>query len=49
MKNNNRQPGNSLMNSLPNNIELPKTESTSIDVTQERSRDAFRAREREMR
>ena len=49
MKNNNRQSGNSLMNSLPNNIELPKTESTSIDVTQERSRDAFRAREREMR
>ena len=49
MKNNNRSSGNSVLNSLPNNIELPKTESTSIDVTQERSRDAFRAREREMR
>lgn len=49
MKNNNRSSVNSVLNSLPNNIELPKTESTSIDVTQERSRDAFRAREREMR
>jgi membrane protease subunit HflK len=49
MKNNNRSSANSVLNSLPNNIELPKTESTSIDVTQERSRDAFRAREREMR
>jgi membrane protease subunit HflK len=49
MKNNNRSSVNSVINSLPNNIELPKTESTSIDVTQERSRDAFRAREREMR
>jgi membrane protease subunit HflK len=49
MKNNNRSSVNSTLNSLPNNIELPKTESTSIDVTQERSRDAFRAREREMR
>ena len=49
MKNNNRSSGNSVLNSLPNNIELPKTESTSIDVTRERSRDAFRAREREMR
>jgi membrane protease subunit HflK len=49
MKNNTRSSGNSVLNSLPNNIELPKTESTSIDVTQERSRDAFRAREREMR
>lgn len=49
MKNNNRLSVNSSLNSLPNNIELPKTESTSIDVTQERSRDAFRAREREMR
>ena len=49
MKNNNRSSVNSVMNSLPNNLELPKTESTSIDVTQERSRDAFRAREREMR
>ncbi|MFY0649857.1 MAG: FtsH protease activity modulator HflK [Methylophilaceae bacterium] len=49
MKNNNRSSVNSVLNSSPNNIELPKTESTSIDVTQERSRDAFRAREREMR
>jgi modulator of FtsH protease HflK len=49
MKNNNRSSVNPVFNSLPNNIELPKTESTSIDVTQERSRDAFRAREREMR
>jgi len=49
MKNNNRSSVNSVLNSLPDNIELPKTESTSIDVTQERSRDAFRAREREMR
>ena len=49
MKNNNRSSVNSVLNSVPNNIELPKTESTSIDVTQERSRDAFRAREREMR
>jgi membrane protease subunit HflK len=49
MKNNNRSSVNSSLNSLPSNIELPKTESTSIDVTQERSRDAFRAREREMR
>ena len=49
MKNNNRSSVNSVLNSLPNNLELPKTESTSIDVTQERSRDAFRAREREMR
>jgi membrane protease subunit HflK len=49
MKNNNRSSVNSVINSLPSNIELPKTESTSIDVTQERSRDAFRAREREMR
>jgi len=49
MKNNNRSSVNSVLNSLPSNIELPKTESTSIDVTQERSRDAFRAREREMR
>jgi membrane protease subunit HflK len=49
MKNNNRSSVNSNLNSLPSNIELPKTESTSIDVTQERSRDAFRAREREMR
>ena len=49
MKNNNRSSVNSVINSLPNNIDLPKTESTSIDVTQERSRDAFRAREREMR
>ena len=49
MKNNNRSSVNSVLNSLPNNVELPKTESTSIDVTQERSRDAFRAREREMR
>jgi membrane protease subunit HflK len=49
MKNNNRSSVNSVINSLPNNVELPKTESTSIDVTQERSRDAFRAREREMR
>jgi membrane protease subunit HflK len=49
MKNNNRSSVNSVINSSPNNIELPKTESTSIDVTQERSRDAFRAREREMR
>ena len=49
MKNNNRSSVNSVLNSLPNNIDLPKTESTSIDVTQERSRDAFRAREREMR
>lgn len=49
MKNNNRSTVNSVINSLPSNIELPKTESTSIDVTQERSRDAFRAREREMR
>ena len=49
MKNNNRSSVNSVLNTLPNNIELPKTESTSIDVTQERSRDAFRAREREMR
>ena len=49
MKNNKGSSVNSVLNSLPNNIELPKTESTSIDVTQERSRDAFRAREREMR
>lgn len=49
MKNNNRSSVNSVLNSSPNSIELPKTESTSIDVTQERSRDAFRAREREMR
>jgi len=49
MKNNNRSSVNSVLNSVPNNIELPKIESTSIDVTQERSRDAFRAREREMR
>ncbi len=49
MKNNNRSSVNSVLNTLPNNIDLPKTESTSIDVTQERSRDAFRAREREMR
>ena len=49
MKNNNRSSVNSVLNSSPNNIELPKTESTTIDVTQERSRDAFRAREREMR
>jgi len=49
MKNNNRSSVNSVLNSSPNNIELPITESTSIDVTQERSRDAFRAREREMR
>lgn len=49
MKNNNRSSVNSVLNSSPNNIDLPKTESTSIDVTQERSRDAFRAREREMR
>jgi len=49
MKNNNGSSVNSVLNSSPNNIELPKTESTSIDVTQERSRDAFRAREREMR
>jgi len=49
MKNNNRSSVNSVLNTLPNNLELPKTESTSIDVTQERSRDAFRAREREMR
>lgn len=49
MKNNNRSSVNSVLNSSPNSIDLPKTESTSIDVTQERSRDAFRAREREMR
>jgi len=49
MKNNNRSSVNSVLNSSPKNIELPITESTSIDVTQERSRDAFRAREREMR
>ncbi|MFL2964644.1 MAG: FtsH protease activity modulator HflK [Methylophilaceae bacterium] len=49
MKNNNRSSVNSVLNSSSNSIELPKTESTSIDVTQERSRDAFRAREREMR
>ena len=49
MKNNNRSSVNSVLNTSPNSIELPKTESTSIDVTQERSRDAFRAREREMR
>jgi membrane protease subunit HflK len=49
MKNNNRSSVNSVLNSSPNSVDLPGTASTSIDVTQERSRDAFRAREREMR
>jgi membrane protease subunit HflK len=47
MKNNKSTSNNS---SSPSSvINLPRTESTSIDVNKERSRDAFREREREMR
>ena len=47
MKNNKSSSSNP--NSPSSVINLPRSESTSIDVNKERSRDAFREREREMR
>jgi membrane protease subunit HflK len=45
----NKNKSNDQIPSINGAVSLPRTESTSIDVNQERSRDAFREREREMR